>query len=156
MLPVAEKSSPVRVTILAIFFNFFDIKIALSTVSTTIVEPKLKSITSLNLESYFTISDAIPIYPSNFLALSFILLSTFLIVLIGRKVTRPREFSFKYEIIFFAVCSSFTTTFCIYPPSAISTAYSYFSSVDINDATVPYTFCMLFFFAYKSDSFTLL
>ena len=55
----------------------------------------------------------------------------------GKNVTLPSWLLFRYVIKFLAISSSSTTIFCINPPSAISTAYSYFSSVEIIFAIVP-------------------
>ena len=47
---------------------------------------------------------------------------------IGRNVTLPMLFAFKYSIACFACCSVSTTMFCIAFPSAVSTAVVYFFS----------------------------
>ena len=52
-------------------------------------------------------------------------------------VARPKRFSFRKAIIFLAVFSSVVTMFWMLPPSAVSTASSYFLEVWIRSATTP-------------------
>ena len=138
ILPVWASNSPDTVTILKEFFIFLDNLIALSILSTITVFASASLIALLYFFSVVTSSEAIPITPSFFNTLGLISGASDKLSR-GKNVTLPSELSFKYVIKFLAIISSSTTIFCINPPRAISIAYSYFSSVDIKFAIVPWT-----------------
>ena len=56
----------------------------------------------------------------------------------GRNVALPYLFFFRYSISCLAVCSESVTMFWMLPPRAVSTATSYFFSVEMMSATTPW------------------
>ena len=137
MEPPGLRSSPSSVTMRRECLYFLPKAIAWSIVSANTKRPSRYSINPSNFDSFSTNSDTLPMTPGSERTSSLIRPPEADTVVSGKKVARPKRFFFKNWIISLAVDSSSVTIFWMLPPSAVSTAVSYFLSTWMMSATTP-------------------